>query len=333
MQLQRMGDRWLESCPLEKDLGMQIMLMPEHEPACAQVAKKAKGILACIRDSVASRTRAVIVLQDSALVAKKAKGILACIRDSVASRTRAVIVLQDSALTDVLTGCVQLDYSMVLLDHVSCAGICLDVSFHLSSRLLPVLLRCDCPVSVPLPGNSCSRCPQTQNLTIYFVSAYVAIIWLLVGLVLENQDVLHLLAWPEDTNSLGDALQDPRVSVHKMPEHQKLFVAKITLPGVCLNSFLLQRQDEDHQLRQKTLANPDKNHFLAKARRNSFLTTMPISSTFWCHKRNEINIRQTLGIDIRKEPSRNETTRLDEIREGHRKEIRTIQPTLDTWTA
>ncbi|TRZ21222.1 hypothetical protein HGM15179_005896 [Zosterops borbonicus] len=92
----------------------------------------------------------------------------------------------------------------------------------------------------------------------------------------------------------------------------------------------LQRQDEDHQLRQKTLANPDKNHFLAKARRNSFLTTMPISSTFWCHKRNEINIRQTLGIDIRKEPSRNETTRLDEIREGHRKEIRTIQPTLDT---
>ncbi|TRZ13848.1 hypothetical protein HGM15179_013256 [Zosterops borbonicus] len=83
----------------------------------------------------------------------------------------------------------------------------------------------------------------------------------------------------------------------------------------------------------KTLANPDKNHFLAKARRNSFLTTMPISSTFWCHKRNEINIRQTLGIDIRKEPSRNETTRLDEIREGHRKEIRTIQPTLDTWTA
>ncbi|TRZ24673.1 hypothetical protein HGM15179_002375 [Zosterops borbonicus] len=109
----------------------------------------------------------------------------------------------------------------------------------------------------------------------------------------------------------------------------------------CLNTCLpmgnskcdknrLQRQDEDHQLRQKTLANPDKNHFLAKARRNSFLTTMPISSTFWCHKRNEINIRQTLGIDIRKEPSRNETTGLDEIREGHRKEIRTIQPTLDT---
>ncbi|TRZ11340.1 hypothetical protein HGM15179_015767 [Zosterops borbonicus] len=102
------------------------------------------------------------------------------------------------------------------------------------------------------------------------------------------------------------------------------------LHAALIMPWCLQRQDEDHQLRQKTLANPDKNHFLAKARRNSFLTTMPISSTFWCHKRNEINIRQTLGIDIRKEPSRNETTGLDEIREGHRKEIRTIQPTLDT---
>ncbi|TRZ24755.1 hypothetical protein HGM15179_002457 [Zosterops borbonicus] len=108
------------------------------------------------------------------------------------------------------------------------------------------------------------------------------------------------------------------------------FINMLILLFAKLIHIKLQRQDEDHQLRQKTLANPDKNHFLAKARRNSFLTTMPISSTFWCHKRNEINIRQTLGIDIRKEPSRNETTGLDEIREGHRKEIRTIQPTLDT---
>ncbi|TRZ11336.1 hypothetical protein HGM15179_015775 [Zosterops borbonicus] len=47
----------------------------------------------------------------------------------------------------------------------------------------------------------------------------------------------------------------------------------------------------------------------------------------------EINIRLTCEIDIRKEPSGNGTTGLDKIREGHRKEIRTIQPTLDTWTA
>ncbi|TRZ10153.1 hypothetical protein HGM15179_016955 [Zosterops borbonicus] len=83
----------------------------------------------------------------------------------------------------------------------------------------------------------------------------------------------------------------------------------------------------------KTLANLDKNHFLANARRNSFLTTMQISSTPGHDMQTKINIRLTCEIDIRKEPSRNGTTGLDKIREGHRKEIQTIQPTLDTWTA
>ncbi|TRZ21734.1 hypothetical protein HGM15179_005403 [Zosterops borbonicus] len=90
----------------------------------------------------------------------------------------------------------------------------------------------------------------------------------------------------------------------------------------------------------KTLANLDKNHFLANARKKflpdddaNLINSLAISSTLRHNKQNEISIRLTHEIDIRKSFSRNETMRPDEIREGHRKEIRTIQPILDTWTA
>ncbi|TRZ13689.1 hypothetical protein HGM15179_013419 [Zosterops borbonicus] len=90
----------------------------------------------------------------------------------------------------------------------------------------------------------------------------------------------------------------------------------------------------------KTLANLNKNHFLANARKKflrdddaNLINSLAISSTLRRNKQNEISIRLTHEIDIRKSFSRNETMRPDEIREGHQKEIRTIQPILDTWTA
>ncbi|KAJ7397238.1 hypothetical protein BTVI_137508 [Pitangus sulphuratus] len=73
MQHYSLEVEWLESGPAEKNLLVLVNSQLNMSQQCAQVAKKAEGILVCIRNNVASWTREVTVPVYLALVRQHLK--------------------------------------------------------------------------------------------------------------------------------------------------------------------------------------------------------------------------------------------------------------------
>ena len=67
MQLCRLGTEWLDYCEEERDHGVLVDARLNMSRHCAQELKRANAILTCIRISMASKSREVIISLYSAL--------------------------------------------------------------------------------------------------------------------------------------------------------------------------------------------------------------------------------------------------------------------------